>query len=469
MKVKMTDLGILKQAEFDVGNLTIICGANNTGKTYATYALYGFLQFWNEYYVPKILDADNINELIRNGSLKVVIDNICNNVTNIIDEACREYLGFLPTAFGAHERNFEKTRFNISLIDTSIDFVNIEIIQQLLGPAKNPFLSIHKRKGNTSIIITVENKADWLKGLDKNWLLVTINQKIMKAVSSDFFPVPFIASIERTGAAMFQRELDVTRNRLLEHISNKDNDINNPFALMDTINDRRYALPVRDDVDFNRSLFDVSKYESKISKENPEIINSFDMVLGGEYKVQRDGIFYVPGKSRVRLSMGESASSVRSLLNLGIYLKHIAKPGGILMIDEPELNLHPKNQRLMARLLAMLINAGIKVFITTHSDYILKEINTLIMLSNSLVKLENFTERTMEKYGYRKNELLESKALKVYIAQNDLIEVEGSSKRQRHNTFVPAPIDENGVEVSAFDETIDKMNEIQDWLLFGGN
>ena len=51
------------------------------------------------------------------------------------------------------------------------------------------------------------------------------------------------------------------------------------------------------------------------------------------------------------------------------------------MIDEPELNLHPDNQRRIARLLARLVNLGIKVFITTHSSYIIKELNTLIMLN----------------------------------------------------------------------------------------
>jgi predicted ATPase len=44
------------------------------------------------------------------------------------------------------------------------------------------------------------------------------------------------------------------------------------------------------------------------------------------------------------------------------------------MVDEPELNLHPENQRRVARLFARLINLGIKVFITTHSDYIVKEL-----------------------------------------------------------------------------------------------
>ena len=43
MEIKIKNLGVLKQAEFTLGDLTIICGGNNTGKTYATYALFGFL------------------------------------------------------------------------------------------------------------------------------------------------------------------------------------------------------------------------------------------------------------------------------------------------------------------------------------------------------------------------------------------------------------------------------------------
>ena len=51
------------------------------------------------------------------------------------------------------------------------------------------------------------------------------------------------------------------------------------------------------------------------------------------------------------------------------------------MVDEPELNLHPENQRRIAQLFARLVNLGIRVFVTTHSDYIVKELNTLIMLN----------------------------------------------------------------------------------------
>ncbi len=40
MKIHIKNIGMLDEAEFEVGDLTLICGENNTGKTYATYSLW---------------------------------------------------------------------------------------------------------------------------------------------------------------------------------------------------------------------------------------------------------------------------------------------------------------------------------------------------------------------------------------------------------------------------------------------
>ena len=43
------NLGPIDSAELELGDLTIIAGRNNTGKTYLVYALYGFLKTWKEW------------------------------------------------------------------------------------------------------------------------------------------------------------------------------------------------------------------------------------------------------------------------------------------------------------------------------------------------------------------------------------------------------------------------------------
>lgn len=143
----------------------------------------------------------------------------------------------------------------------------------------------------------------------------------------------------------------------------------------------------------------------------------------------------------------------------------MAKPGDLLMVDEPELNLHPENQRRVARLFACLVNLGIKVFITTHSDYIIKELNTLIMLNHDQPHLKQIAERE----GYKHEELIAAEKLKVYIAEKAAVKLDGGSRKVSRQTLTPADIDPIlGIEARSFDTTIEDMNRIQEEIVWGG-
>jgi len=133
-------------------------------------------------------------------------------------------------------------------------------------------------------------------------------------------------------------------------------------------------LPVEVNIDFIRRIEKTTKEDSFLFRNHPEVLSEFSDIIGGEYDVtESDTISFLTADYRLPLTMDESSSAVRSLLIVGLYLRHIARPGDLLMIDEPELYLHPRNQRRLARLFARLVNLGIKVFVSTHSDYIVKE------------------------------------------------------------------------------------------------
>ena len=83
-------------------------------------------------------------------------------------------------------------------------------------------------------------------------------------------------------------------------------------------------------------------------------------------------------------------------------MRHLVKEKDYLIIDEPELNLHPENQVKIAKLLVRLVNSGVKVIISTHSDYITKEFNNLLMLDNDF---KNKVE-IMERYSYTEKDIL---------------------------------------------------------------
>ena len=73
-----------------------------------------------------------------------------------------------------------------------------------------------------------------------------------------------------------------------------------------------------------------------------------------------------------------ASSMVTELTPVVLLLRGGLEPGDTLIIDEIEAHLHPAAQTQMATLLARLVRAGVRVLITTHSDWLLKELGNLM-------------------------------------------------------------------------------------------
>ncbi len=87
-----------------------------------------------------------------------------------------------------------------------------------------------------------------------------------------------------------------------------------------------------------------------------------------------------------------------------------------------------------------------KVLITTHSDYLIKEINNLIMLSRSF----DNKAAVIKKLGYRADDFLQPDAIRAYIAEG--------------NGLSECKVDGFGIDMPVFDETIDKINRASNEL-----
>jgi AAA15 family ATPase/GTPase len=459
MKITIKNLGAIKQAEFTLGELTIICGGNNTGKTYATYALFGFLSFWRDAFSIKVPDGD-VRRLLTEGSIELDIHDYIRNAPTILKNGCKAFTEQLAHVFASSDKHFSESYFSVEL--DSSDIQPSPTFERTMGAAKTQLFSISKIADSQLVTISLLVEKEKVR-IPQEVISRIIGDALKDIVFGHLFPHPFIASAERTGAAIFRKELNFARNRLLEEMSSMEKDIN-PFELLSKVY-KDYALPVKSNVDFTRQLEELAKKDSFIAKEQPEILDDFTDIIGGDYLVTKnDELYYVPKGKRIKLTMDESSSAVRSLLDIGFYLRHVAAPGDLLMVDEPELNLHPENQRRVARLFARVVNIGVKVFITTHSDYIIKELNTLIMLNQDGERLRALAERE----NYRNAELLNPLKVRVYIAEEHSIRLDGAKKKGRYPTLVPADIDSKfGIEARSFDKTIEDMNRIQGEIVWG--
>jgi predicted ATP-dependent endonuclease of OLD family len=450
MKIQVKNLGPLKEAEFEVADLTIICGGNNTGKTYATYALFGFLHTWREI-VSIDIDPTIIKSLINGETVSANLENYINKCQTIVDDNCKKYSEQLFRLFSAPPKSFKNVEFKAIINTENIRHLTKKLSGEYINrvPGTSESLLINKVFNEFNIQITWRSSSKPSE-ISTDFLSSLVSNQIGHLLFKRVIPSVFIASVERTGISIFRREIDASRNILLENMSRE----NSPDMQLNIFRARykTYPLSIQFGLDFNRSIGGRDNDGGFLVEEHPSILEDFGDILGGVYKFSDyDELYYSPKTSpKMRLSVYESSSAVRSLLDLGFYLRNIAEPGSLLIIDEPELNLHPENQRRIARLLARLVNIGIKVFITTHSDYIIKELNTLIMLNHDKPHLKKIAEEE----GYKPEELIAAERIKVYIAEN--------------STLVPANIDpEMGIEARSFDTTIEDMNRIQEAIVWG--
>ena len=150
-----------------------------------------------------------------------------------------------------------------------------------------------------------------------------------------------------------------------------------------------------------------------------------------------------------------TASVVKSLSSLVIYLKHIAKDNDLVIIDEPEINLHPDDQIILTRLFSKLINKGFRLLISTHSDYVVREINNLIMLSNEKMK-DSATQ-----FGYNINEYINSEDVDIHY-----FDYPKKLRGNKQVTIEKLKLDLGGFEIPSVNATIESQNNISEELFY---
>jgi len=92
--------------------------------------------------------------------------------------------------------------------------------------------------------------------------------------------------------------------------------------------------------------------------------------------------FYRPRSTKQDIRMSRTSSMVSELAPVVLLLRSGIRPGDTLIIEEPEAHLPPGAQTDIALTFAGLVRAGVRVVVTTHSDWLLKEIANLIRIGD---------------------------------------------------------------------------------------
>ena len=488
MKIRMQNIGPLKDATIEMGKLTVLTGTNNTGKTYAMYMMWGAVEksfaFDLEYKELKFI-SKYADRFLKKKSIEI-------NVFDVFKENRQEFINYFNKNLNNSLNSlFNSNDFLSKKSIVSIDFDN-KLMENYIYESKNnyfPFirsiLDCDYEEGIAIIkIISFEDYfieyEDFFK--DKEQLLPKQKQKdvalvsynkivsdydhndaietigsiliyIIRSAIFDIYGNPFLRTSSFIPAS--RTGLNLTYQEVTEYKSNLMQEMRRPVSRIDPkiLKEKpvsAYSEPVES---YLQLLADGRRI---ISNRMETIFNDFlqEKISKVKYSVDEWGnVFGTPLNSNQAIPLYLLSSTSNSLYGLWLWLQlyHYEKSGS-LMIDEPELNLHPENQILLARLLVRLVNSGVHVAISTHSDYIVREISNMMMLHQDFPDRAKFAEA----YDYDLD--------KETIAPSDVKAFHFTTEGD-HAVVTPCRIlDPGGIEVPSMDNTIDKQNNCYDAL-----
>ena len=139
--------------------------------------------------------------------------------------------------------------------------------------------------------------------------------------------------------------------------------------------------------DYLAQLVSLGNTQTPLTSNQGVLIQDLEQnVLGGRIKAARsqtqfpDFSFEDLG-SQWQIPLPRASSMVSELAPIVLFLQNLVDPKDIMIIEEPESHLHPAAQATMAGMLVRLAKSGIRVIVTTHSDWLLDRITNMVGLS----------------------------------------------------------------------------------------
>lgn len=433
MKIGLKNFGAFENAEIELAPLTILCGANNTGKTYAMYAIYGLLgaygsqgRLGNE----EPLGIDLGDEGVTRVQLDQHFEKYWGHWHRRLTTGFKQSLSYF---FSSEREFFAESELTIStpLKDALPLIKEMEVKRVLDAPNKKLLAEISKPAG--SFELTITRSANVPKGVVYdmlNHMLLSMTLAPWRLRNS-----VRLLPAERSGLNLFYSELNRQRNALIHHASKPKVE---PDKLFQDVFLARYPQPIADYID---TLNDMKNWKRQ-KGEYHDLAVELQSVLQGKFALDRDAnVTFTPKRTRKAMSLHMTSSIVKTYFGLWFYLEHMAHKGDVLMIDEPELNLHPDNQRKLARLLVRLVKEGQRIIISTHSDYMIREFNNLILLGQQF----EGKEALMKKYRYVPSDSLDPQQVKAYRFHD------GKATLMEMDPY-------EGIIAKTFDDVINQMN-----------
>ena len=483
MKITLQNLGVIKEAEIDQKPLTIFVGPNNSGKTWTAYAItsilgpWGFTNYSKAYLKGDIQEnypplEDFIEQVTKTGTgtfdLAQFVNDYAeiyfNNVAHCIPTSIAQFMN-------TELASFENINISIDLAEEKPkmlkQILNLSIRGGTSGEREKAELTFRKTRGNKDFIAYTssqdlsldeslssdESDENSLEQFPPEILKDLLTRTVLRTLHRSLYPFIYVLPTERTTIIVppYQiRKVKAEEMALLEQDvqQRKFRPLSGPIGYLLSMMEKTYETEVSKKMNRNRD----AKNNPKI-REYIFLAKLLEEIIGGKVSYSHPTLSATSDRSSVpditfqpteesKLEIAVASSMVKELLPLVFYLRYLAEPNELLIIDEPEMNLHPEAQVKIIEFLALLVNAGLHVLITTHSPYIVDHLANLIK-ANEVQDKEDIRDQFFLK---RTDAFISKDKVMVYLFE------QGQAKKV---------IDEEGViELNSFGHVCNRISDI---------
>ncbi len=395
MLFEIENLGLINKAILEIGKINVLVGKNNTGKSISSKFLFSLLtavssegtQLANDDIRSKLLnfviywgtkgsqEMEDEFKQIRNSLMNhsKLFDDICDNI-----EVTLENYDFKDKESCINDLNdlFRIIKLNKDEYSRYITVFNA-LIESEYGSSLNRFSNAHiKFHGNYN---GVEFKQD-----------IKIDaEKSRGSISKDFLSY-----------FNFQNVIY----------------IDSPSILENNHRSSQYHLRV-----LERKLKKIKNPDEIYTDEFFKDLNDFkrriDELIGGNFEYVPSEDIFIFNKDDETFSMENTASGLKQLATIQILLdNNELTKNSFLILDEPEINLHPGFQVEFAKILVLAArDLNITLYINTHSPFFAEAIEAYSRYYN-LIDDTNFylTEKAEDTDKYNYNLLDKDEITEVY-------------------------------------------------------
>ena len=373
MKLVIENIGKIKKAEFDFRGITVIAGNNNTGKSTVGKVLYSFFN-----------SLQNVSEKVENQRYEERCDALQAYMTNEI------YSSFEPSDESNRIRRiFSALKFKIpedldlrdksevkKWVASALKKRGIKLSDRSAGFSKlwKQFENIDKIDDKDIISVLVERYYKDVFHNQINSLFVDAAGKVRLDIQSKEFILEFKHNKVTSQNIPFNirnRAILIQSPDIIDALGEKNSFAHGFVAeLMNGLNEQLILSLIKRT---RKNAIAETQFREKMTN----ITALLNEVIPGEFDKKSSGnVVYNEKEFEEPLSVINLSTGLKSFALLQLLLDNSALGDkDVLILDEPEVNLHPGWQLKYAELIVLLERAfNLTVLLTTHSPYFLRAI-----------------------------------------------------------------------------------------------